>query len=287
MSDEDEIDKGNLPANTNESSSPQIPRKRGKGGKYSRAGLSAVGGAIPFAGGLLSAAAGYWSDSEQEEVNDFLLHWVNMLKEELAEKEKTILEVMARLDMQNEQIKARISSDEFQGLVKTTFRDWSAGQSEAKRNYVRNILANAASSSVSSDDVVRMFIDWLGNYSEMHFEVIGSIYNSDGITRGQIWQKIGRGNVREDSAEADLFKLLIRDLSTGGVIRQHRETDYQGNFLKKSTRGTRKSNSGGIAKSAFSDDEGYELTALGQSFVHYAMNELSIRISHDNFDNPE
>jgi hypothetical protein len=82
-----------------------------------------------------------------------------------------------------------------------------------------------ASSAVSSDDVVRMFIDWISQYSELHFQVIGAIYNSGGITRGAIWRKIGKGRVREDSADADLYKLLFRDLSTGGVIRQNRETD--------------------------------------------------------------
>lgn len=30
--------------------------------------------------------------------------------------------------------------------------------------------------------------------------------------------------------EADIFKRLIRDLNLGGVIRQHRITDYEGNF---------------------------------------------------------
>lgn len=38
---------------------------------------------------------------------------------------------------------------------------------------------------------------------------------------------------RDDSAEADLFRMLIRDLSIGGVIRQPRESDYGGRFLKK------------------------------------------------------
>jgi hypothetical protein len=35
--------------------------------------------------------------------------------------------------------------------------------------------------------------------------------------------------------EVDLFRLAIRDLSTGGVIRQHRETDGCGQYVKKPT----------------------------------------------------
>ncbi len=38
-------------------------------------------------------------------------------------------------------------------------------------------------------------------------------------------------------------------------------------------------------KSAFDDTERYELTALGQQFVHYAMIELSLKIEyHANSD---
>ena len=62
---------------------------------------------------------------------------------------------------------------------------------------------------------------------------IAAIYNDKGVTRARIWEKVGKEEVREDSAEADLFKLLIRDLSTGGIIRQNREKDYHGNFLRK------------------------------------------------------
>jgi hypothetical protein len=35
-------------------------------GKFIRGGLQIVGGAVPFAGGLLSAVAGAWSEGEQD-----------------------------------------------------------------------------------------------------------------------------------------------------------------------------------------------------------------------------
>jgi len=111
--------------------------------------------------------------------------------------------------------------------------------------------------------------------------VIGEIYRNTGSTRGEIWEDLGKGPVREDSADADLFKLLVRDLSTGGIIRQHRETDYAGNFVAQRQRPPRR-NSGGSRplKSAFDDTERYELTALGRQFVHYAMTELTIKIAY-------
>lgn len=250
----------------------------GKIAKISRGALQAVGGAVPFAGGILSAIAGAWSEGEQDRINRFFEHWVQMLQDELKEKEQTIIEIMSRLDLQDEAISERVESKEYQSLVKKTFREWSGAESEEKREYIRNILSNAAASRLSSDDVIRLYIDWINQYSEMHFQVIGAIYNSGGITRGAIWKKIGKGPAREDSADADLYKLLFRDLSTGGIIRQHRETDHFGNYVAKTPQRSPKGSGPKPLVSAFDVEEGYELTALGQQFVHYAMTDLPLRI---------
>jgi len=246
--------------------------------KISRAVLQVASGAIPLAGGMLSAIAGSWSEAEQERVNRFLEAWIRMLQDELKEKAQTILEIMARLDLQDEAIASRVESKEFQSLLNKTFRDWAGVESEQKRIYIRNILSNAAASKLTSDDVIRMFIDWIKLYSEMHFEVIGAIYNSDGITRGEIWRKIGRGTVREDSADADLYKLLIRDLSTGGIIRQHRDVDYHGNFIPKTPERRTRGSGPKPPVSAFDEEDGYDLTELGRQFVHYAMTELPPKV---------
>ncbi len=246
-----------------------------------RGALQAVGGAVPFAGGLLSAAAGAWSEKEQKKVNEFLQAWMKMLEEEMREKQETILGITARLDVHDEEIAKRIKSEEYQSLVKKAFRNWAGVESVTKRELIRNILANAGASQTCSDDVVRLFLDWLQMYSEFHFAVIGEIYrNNNGITRGSIWHNLGKGRVREDSAEADLFKLLIRDLSTGGVIRQHRETDYYGNYIKKPSASKTRGTGSNTMVSAFDDNEQYELTELGKQFVHYAMTDLPIKISY-------
>lgn len=249
-------------------------------GKATRGALQIAGGALPFVGGLLSAIVGAWSENEQAKVNKFFEQWARMLQEEMREKEATVIEIMSRLDLQDEKVSSRVESKEFQSLVKKTFRDWAGAESEDKRVLIRNVLSNAASSSLSSDDVVRMFIDWIGLYCELHFKVIAAIYNTNGISRGRIWHKIGKGVVREDSADADLYKLLIRDLSTGGVIRQHRETDYNGNFITKAPAKRTAPGSGRVLASAFDEEDQYELTELGKQFVHYAMTELTARIEY-------
>jgi hypothetical protein len=242
--------------------------------------MQVAGGLVPFAGGFFSAAAGAWSEQEQERVNNFFQQWVKMLADELREKEKTILEILARLDIHDEKIADRIESKEFQSLLKKTFREWSGAESEDKRTYIRNILANAAASTMASDDVVKLFIDWLRMYSELHFKVIAVVYKrgTSGITRGGMWNDLGKQSVAENSADADLFKLLIRDLSTGGVIRQHREVDYYGNFVPKTPDRRPKGSGPKPITSAFDDEESYELTELGKQFVHYAMTDLPLKI---------
>lgn len=258
---------------------PQEPNPPGWT-KHARA-LLQLGSAVPFAGGVFSAAAGYWSEHEQAQMNEFLCGWLKMIQDELREKERTIADVATRLDMQDEQISARVRSDEYQSLMKKAFRNWAGTESRKKQEYIRNILTNAAATDLTSDDVVRLFLDWLGNYSEFHFAVIADIYQNPGATRGQIWQRRGKGRPREDSAEADLYKLLFRDLSTGGVIRQHRETDYAGNFIaKRPAKPSGRSSGSRQMTSAFDDEDQYELTALGDQFVHYAMTELTPKIEY-------
>lgn len=257
------------------------------GKKLTRAGMQTAGGAIPFLGGILSAAAGAWSEHEQDQINKVFRQWLQMLEDELREKGRTIFEIMARLDMQDEKIKERIESEEYQSILKKAFRNWSNVDSEAKRQKVRNLLANAAATNLTTDDVVRLFLDWIDSYSDFHFEVIGEIYRNGPISRAQIWTNLRRPQVREDSPEADLYKLLIRDLSTGGVIRQERAVDGYGNFIKKEPSRSRRGSVGARdsrMKSAFDEEEDYVLTELGKQFVHYAMNELAPRIEFHGFD---
>lgn len=252
----------------------------GYGPKVARLAMAILGGAIPLLGGAVSGAAGAWSEAEQDEFNRVAASWMQLQKDEIKEIGITIAEILTRLDLTDENIRKRIESPEYLSLLKKCFRDWSAAESEAKRILVRNLLSNAAASKICTDDVVRMFIQWIDDYSEIHFKVIRWIYDHPGCTRKTIWSGVHGAAVREDSAEADMFKLLIRDLSTGSVIRQHREKDYYGNFIKKTvqSRGGRSSPSPTL-KSAFDDEEEYELTELGKQFVRYTMDEVMPRIA--------
>ena len=244
-----------------------------RGPKLARFALAFLGGAVPFVGGAMSGAAGAWSEANQDFLNRILAAWLQLQERELVEIGLTLREVVGRLDIDDPTIQERIQSPEYLAIVRKCFRDWSAAESEEKRVLVRNLLCNAAATRITPDDVIKLFIKWIEDYSEAHFAVIKAVFNHAGSTRRDIWMRIHGATVREDSAEADLFKLLIHDLSTGRVMRQHRATDAHGNFLKAST----KRSSGPrnpLVTSAFEDDKEYELTELGKQFVHYTMTEV-------------
>ena len=245
----------------------------GMGPKIARFALACLGG-VPVLGGVFGAGAGAWSEAEQEKFKKILAAWLRLQEEEIREIGRTLMEIIHRVDMTDERVRERVESPEYLSLVKKCFRDWSAAESEEKRRLIRNLLANAAGAAkLCGDDVIRLFVEWIDRYSEKHFEIVRAVYRHPGTTRLEMWRDLHGADVREDSAEADLFKLLVQDLSMGHVIRQHRETDYQGRFLKAPSRkGGRYGDP--VMKSAFDDEKQYELTELGRWFVHYTMNEM-------------
>jgi hypothetical protein len=241
---------------------------KGYGPRVARFALACLGG-IPAVGGVFAGAGGAWSEAEQAHFNKVFAAWLKLQEAEVIEIGLTIAEILTRLDLNDEKVRERIESPEYLKLIKKCFRDWSAAESEEKRVLIRNLLLNAASHRICSDDVVRMFIQWIEIYSESHFAVIKHVYKNEGCTRAEIWAAVHGAPVREDSAEADLFKLLIHDLSTGHVVRQHRQKDYHGRFVKVPSRpqGTTSQ----VMTSAFDDAKPYELTELGKQFVRYTM----------------
>jgi hypothetical protein len=252
-----------------------------KGPSLARFALAALG-SVPIAGGAIAGIGGAWSEKEQSNINNVFQAWLKIQEEDLESIGKTLTEVMIRLDMQDEGTLERIQSKEYLSLIKKCFRDWSASDSENKRILLRNLLTNAATSSITYDDVIKLFIEWISKYSEIHFKVVSIIYKNDGYTRYQIWDELYGGKVREDSSEADLYKLIIYELSTGHVIRQFRETDVNGNYVKQQVRKT--NNNSPFLKSAFDNKEPYTLTELGRQFVHYTMNELVPKISMNDIE---
>lgn len=236
-------------------------------------------GSIPWIGGFLSAAASIKADQSASKMHNLQTQWLEEHSKKIEELRRTLEEITQRFERLGPEIDARIQDEEYLKLVRYAFRTWDKANTNEKRKYISNLIANAAGTRLCSDDVIRLFIDWLDHYHEVYFSVIREIYQNPGSTRYEIWISIyGEESLpREDSAEADLFKLLIRDLSTGGVIRQERDTNHLGQFVKQRP-GSKRRKGGSTLESAFEDTKPYTLTDLGKQFVHYTMNDVVQRI---------
>jgi hypothetical protein len=235
-------------------------------------------GSIPWVGGFLSAAASYKAEEGSIKQDSLQTQWLEEHHEKILKLKSTLEEIQRRFDSLGESIEARIQSEEYLGLVRKAFRAWDEADTDEKRRYTANLIVNAAGTRVCSDDVVRLFLDWLTLYHESHFAVIREVFKNPGSSRFEIWTTLYGELPREDSAEADLFKFLIRDLSTGGVVRQERDVNSLGQFVRKTPLRTRRGNAPTTMESAFEDSKPYVLTELGKQFVHYTMNEVVTRI---------
>jgi hypothetical protein len=239
--------------------------------------LMAAIGSIPWVGGLLSALASIPGDEKSVQSDDLRTKWLEEHQVKLSNLKDTLEEISRRFAALGPTIDDRIQEPSYLALVRQSFRTWDKAETSEKRQYVANLLSNAAGTRLCSDDVLRLFASWLDAYHEAHFLVIREIFQEPTITRYEIWSRIHGDFPREDSAEADLFRLLIRDLSTGGVIRQPRDTNEAGQFLRHNMR-RRSGRAPSTMESAFEDTKPYVLTELGRQFVHYTMNEVVTRL---------
>ncbi|MET3550454.1 hypothetical protein [Burkholderia sp. 567] len=236
-------------------------------------------GSIPWVGGFISALASVKTEESGLQTSSLQTQWLEQHQAKMETLSATMQEIGRRFEAIGEEIDERLASEGYLDIVRKAFRAWDKADTEDKRHYVANLVTNAAGTRLCSDDVVRLFIDWLDSYHESHLAVIREIFKNPGSTRFDIWTAIYGDLVREDSAEADLYKLLIRDLSTGGVIRQARDTNNEGQFLRKQAARRPPSSTNTTVESAFEGSKQYVLTELGKQFVHYSMNEVVERIA--------
>jgi hypothetical protein len=211
--------------------------------------------------------------------NDLQTEWLEEHHKKLERLRATLAEIERRFETLGDSVEERLESEEYLTLVRKAFRVWDNADTEEKRKYVANVVTNSCGTRLCSDDLIRLFIDWLALYHESHFAVIRELSRNPGSTRRDLWSELYDQDVREDSAEADLFKLLIRDLSTGQVIRQERDINQLGQFKKKPSAKVSRGMATSTMKSAFDDKEAYVLTEMGKQFVHYTMNDVVTRIT--------
>ena len=243
-------------------------KRRRVGEKFFLAAL----GAIPWVGGFIAAAASISGDEAAAGADDLRTKWLEEHQRKLEQLQNDLAAIHERFENLGPDVEERVQSPEYLALVRQAFRVWDQAETDEKRQFVANLVANSAGTRVATDDIIRLFITWLDLYHESHFAVIREIHQNPGSTRFDIWSGVyASGNLpREDSAEADLYRMLIRDLSTGGVIRQSRDTNEVGQFLRRRAP-KRRGPTPATTKSAFDDNEHYVLTDLGKQFVHYTL----------------
>lgn len=253
--------------------------QNGQKRKYVRFVVAALS-SLPWVGGVMSAASSLSAEQDQDKINILQKLWVEEHKQKIIEFGETLNNIFIRLDGFGEEIKERIESPEYVTLVKKTFLCWDHADTQEKKLMLKKLITNAGAISLCPDDLIRLFISWIDFYHEAHFAIIRAIYQNPRITRGAIWDEIHSERPREDSAEADLFRYLIRDLSTGGVIRQEKDVNIHGQFIKKSKKGQQKGITSSTVESSFEDTKPYVLTELGKEFVHYVMEDVVIQIAN-------
>jgi len=245
--------------------------------KYGRVVMAALG-VLPWVGSILSATVTLSSEDDQGETNQLLFLWVKEHGIKLSELSRMLNSVFAQFESFGESLKERIESKEYIGIVRKAFKIWDGAETYEKKEKIRKLLTNAGGNAIVQDNWLHIFLDWIEKYNDLHFAVIAQIYTNPSITRKKIWLNI-KGKIPTDSSdEADMFKLLIDDLTIGRVIRQRRETNSLGQFYKKERKP--KCHSSDVMDSPFDDEDLYVLTELGTGFVRYVMNELIPKIGN-------
>src|SRR3954471_9806236 len=89
--------------------------------RYARFVLAALG-SLPWVGGLLGAAAALHAEHEQGKVNSLQEQWLEEHSERPRDVGGAINEITGRLDQFGDDVKKRIESDEYLGLVRRGFR---------------------------------------------------------------------------------------------------------------------------------------------------------------------
>lgn len=239
-------------------------------------------GSIPWLGGVLTAAATFKFDESGVLQDDLRTRWLEEHQSKLLRLREALDQIFSRLNSLGKEIEERIESPGYLALVRRSFRQWDQADTDEKRRLIVALLTNAAGLRVCSDDIVRLFLDWIERYHESHFAVIREVYRNPGPTRYEIWLALyGEPLPRDDSAEADLFRMLISDLTIGRVVRQPRDVDQDGRFRRKVPQRRRSAVPVNL-ESAFEDTKQYVLTGLGSQFVHYTMTELVTRLESVN-----
>ena len=134
--------------------------------------ISAALGIIPWVGGYLSAIESYKSGELQVKHNLLYEQWLTVHADKMNTLRKMLSEILKRFEEFSDDINERLESEEYLQIVKKAFRSWDNADTTEKQELIRKLIANAGAHKLVTDDLIRLFIDWLNLYHEIHFAVI-------------------------------------------------------------------------------------------------------------------
>jgi hypothetical protein len=145
---------------------------------------------IPWIGSFVIAAAGMKSDEATHQQNYLQMLWVEEHQRKLMELAQLLEQIRSRFESLGRDIDERIQSEGYLSLVRKAFRTWDNSDTEEKRRMLGNVVTNDGGTRACPDDVIRLFLDWIELYNEVHFAVIREIYQNPGSSRFELWSTI-------------------------------------------------------------------------------------------------
>ncbi len=124
-----------------------------------RAVLMAALGSIPWVGGFITALASVKDDEGQSKTDYIQRQWLEEHAKKIKELAETLGEMLRRLESFGEEVKARLESEEYLALIRKGFRQWDQADSQEKKKLIANLLTNAGATNITTDDVIRLFLD--------------------------------------------------------------------------------------------------------------------------------
>ena len=124
-------------------------------------------GSIPWIGGFLSAAANYKTEEGTLRQDSLQSQWLEEHYRKIQLLRETLVGIQQQFERLGPSMEERIQSDEYLALVRKAFRIWDEADTQDKRRYIGNVVTNSAGTRLCSDDVLRLFLDWLDLYHEV------------------------------------------------------------------------------------------------------------------------
>src|SRR6266545_5233616 len=112
--------------------------------------VSAALGSIPWVGGFLSAAADFKFEEGDSREDNLQTQWLEEHTRKLQRLSETLNYIASRFEKLGDEIDERIQSEQYLDIVRKGFRTWDTADTDEKRKYIANLIANAGGTKLTS-----------------------------------------------------------------------------------------------------------------------------------------